>query len=604
MQLKNFILLFFFSLTALTLSAQTAVDEALAYQYYQQGEYDKASVLLEKLFDKNKDDQTFELYFTSLIRIKKYDEAENIIKKLIRLFPQKPLYKIALGRVYLEDGKTDEAGKLFADAIRHLPDNEFAIRETANYFFRFEAYDMAINTFLQGRKVLNDDKAFTYELISVYRFRKDKIKLIEEYLNVLAITPQMLPQAQNAFSVVFEDNTDYQLLQSALLKKIQKDPNVEIYNQLYIWQLLQQQEYEMALRQLIAQDKRTKDDGALLYNTAASFVTNKAYPTAVKAFEYLLTKGKENPYYLASQIQLVNTKFELTLTGKYDLQEISLLAGQFKSIVEEYGKTAQTLFALQRWAYLQAYYLNDLKKAEQALEECLSIPSIAPFDAARIKLELGDTYILTRQPWEAFLVYEQVAWQYENQPIGQDAKFRSAKLSFYQGDFEYAKAQADVLKASTSQLMANDALNLSLLISDNLQSKQDSLALLGYARAEMTLFSNKPELALVRLDSISLMYPDNSLSDDILMSKARIYLKMNELHKASEALSRLINTYTDSIWADDALLMLAELWEKQLNDPGKAKTYYQQLMDNYPDSLFHTEARKRFRNLRGDHSGI
>ncbi len=603
MYLKKFSLVIFFSFSFFLVSAQDRVDEALAYQYYQGAEYDKAAVLLEKLFNQTKDDNYFELYFTSLIKIKKYNEAEVMIKKLIKQFPLKTQYPVALGRVYLENGRTEEANKLFLDVIDKVQKDEFNIRELTNHFYRFEAYDMAINTFLQGRKLLDDDQAFIYELISIYRFKKNKAKLVEEYLKVLGVSPQVLPQAQSAFASIFEGNSDYQLLQTALLKKLQKEPDVEVLNQLLIWQFLQQQQYEIALRQLIAQDKRTKDEGALLYNTANTFVANKAYPTAIKAFEYIVTKGKENPYYLGARIQLVNTKFEQVLTGKYEKQELNVLADQYKAILAEYGKTAQTMFALQRWAYLQAYYLNDLKKAETALEECLAIPEIAPMDVGRIKLELGDTYILTQQPWEAVLIYEQVAKQFENQPIGNDAKFRSTKLSFYQGDFKYAKSQADVLKASTSQLIANDALNLSLLISDNLQSKNDSLALLMYAKAEMIQFKNKPELALSKLDSIGILYPVNSLTDDILMAKAKIYLKTSELTKAVDMLKTLISAHPESIWTDDALFTLADLYEKKLEDVEQAKVLYQKLMNDYPGSIFNAEARKRFRNLRGDNLG-
>ncbi|RYG17248.1 MAG: tetratricopeptide repeat protein [Chitinophagaceae bacterium] len=579
------------------------MDEALAYQYYQQAEYDKAAVLLEKLFNQKKDDNYFELYFTSLIKIKKYAEAEAMIKKLTQQFPLKTQYPIALGRVYLESGRTEEANKLFLQVIDRVQKDEFSIRELAQHFYRFEAYDMAINTFVQGRKLMGDEQAFIFELLGIYRFKKNKAKLIDEYISVLSANPQMLPQAQNAFVGVFEDNRDYQTLQVALLKKLQKDPDVEVYNQLLIWQFLQQQQYEIALRQLIAQDKRTKDDGALLYNTANTFVGNKAYTTAIKAFEYLITKGKDNPYYLGARIQLVNTKFELAITGKYENHELNVLADQYKAILEEYGKTAQTLFALQRWAYLQAYYLNDMKKAEAALEECLTIPQISPMDLGRIKLELGDTYILTQQPWEAVLIYEQVAKQFENQPIGNDAKFRSTKLSFYQGDFKYAKSQADVLKASTSQLIANDALNLSLLISDNLLSKNDSLALIMYAKAEMVQFKNKPELALSKLDSIDVVYPGNSLTDDILMAKAKIFLKTSELSKAVEMLKEIIKSHAESIWVDDALFTLADLYEKKLDDVEQAKVLYQRLMNEYPGSIFNADARKRFRNLRGDNLG-
>ncbi|MFD0939868.1 tetratricopeptide repeat protein [Pedobacter boryungensis] len=601
--MKKFLILSLLTFSSLLLHAQDNVDEALAYQYYQQAEYEKAAVLLEKLFNATKNDSYFELYFTSLIKIKKYNEAENLLKKLIKQNPTKTQYAIALGRVYQENGRIAEANKSFLDAINNTPKDEYKFRELANSFYRFEAYDMAILALLQGRKSFGDQQLFVYDLLSIYRFKKDKKMLIEEYLNALPSNPQLLSQAENVLSSVFEDNIDYQLLQTALLKKIQKDPQTEVYTELLTWQYIQQQDYEMALRQLIAQDKRTKGDGLLLFNSADTFTANKAFSTAIKAYEYILTKGPENELYIPAKIELINAKYELAVAGKIDRQAIQVLATEYQEILTKYGKTPQTLFALKKLAYLQAYYLNDLKKAEATLEEGLQVKGISNADIGQIKIDLGDIYILTKQPWEAILVYEQVAKQFENQPIGNEARYRSARVNFYVGDFDYAKSQADVLKASTTQLIANDALNLSLLLSDNLQSKNDSLALKMYADAEMLQFMNLSDQALSKLDSIDISYPNNSLMDDILMAKAKIYVKTNEINKAVITLKELITTQTSSIWIDDALFTLADILEKKLNNPEEAKKLYQQLMNDYPGSMFNAEARKRFRNIRGDNVG-
>lgn len=601
--MKRFTLLIFLCFSFFTLLAQNDIDEALAYQYYQQADYEKAAVLLEKLFNKTKNDGYFELYFNALIKIKKYGEAESLLKGLIKQYPQKGQYAVALGRVYQENGRTAEANKIFQEAIANIPKDENKFRDLANSFYRFEAYDMAAATFLQGRKLLGDDQLFLYELLSIYRFKKDKSALIQEYVNALATIPQLQLQAQNVLASVFESNADYQLLQTALLKKIQKDPQAEVYTEMLIWQYIQQQEYEMALRQLIAQDKRTKSDGTLLYNTANTFVANKAYTTAIKAYEYILTKGTENDFYLPAKIELINAKYQLAINGKFERPAIQALADEYEAILAQYGKTPQSIYALQRLAYLQAYYLNDLKKATTTLEEGLKIQHIQPTDMAQLKMDLGGIYILTKQPWEAILVYEQVAKQFENQPMGNEAKYRSAKLFFYVGDFQYAKSQADVLKASTSQLIANDALNLSLLISDNLQNKNDSLALKMYADADMLQFMNRSGEALAKLDSIDVAFPNNSLTDDILMAKAKILIKTNDLDKAVNMLKTLIEAHHDSIWIDDALFTLADLYDKKLDKPEEAKKLYQQLMNDYPGSMFNAEARKRFRNIRGDNVG-
>ena len=598
--MKHFLLLLIVCCLSSTMWAQDNVEEALAYQYYQQADYEKAASMLEKLFNSTKSDNYFDLYYTSLLKIKKYDEAEALVKRLVKQSPQKLNYQIALGRVYQENGKTADANKIYYTAIQNVQKNEFQIRDLANSFYRFEAYDMAVNTFLQGRKLLNDEQVFAFELLSIYRFKKDKSALIQEYLNALPANPQMLAQAQSVLANLFESNSDYQILQSALLKKIQKDPQNEIFTELLIWQFIQQQEYEMALRQLIAQDRRTKNSSNLLFNTANTFVANKVFATAIKAYEYLLTKGTENELYLPSKMQLINAKYELTLQGKIETVAIKALADEFSQIITQYGINSQTIFALKKLAYLQAYYLNDLSSAEKTLEQALKVPGLPGMEAAQLKVDLGDIYVLNKQPWEAVLIYEQVSKQYDNLPVANEARFRSARLSFYQGNFKFAKSQADVLKASTSQLMANDALNLSLLISDNLQSKNDSLALMMYADAEMLQFVNNNSAALKKLDSIDVAYPKNSLADDILMAKAKIFIKNNDFTNAETNLKQLISLHFTSIWIDDAIFTLAELYETKLNNTEEAKKLYQQLITDFPGSMLNTEARKRFRNLRGE----
>jgi len=582
-------------------NGQLAPDDGdLAIQYYQDGDYEKAAVIFEKLFANPNNEGYFDIYFNTLLKLKKYDAAEKIIKKQIKQSPQTEIYEIALGKLFQEKGDVSAANKIFNETIGKLPKDEFRIRMLANNFYRFENYEYAIQTFKQGRRLLGDDKAFAFELLNIYRFKKDKAMLMQEYLDILPSSPRLLPQAEAVLSAIFEDKADYQAFQTGILRKIQKEPDAEIYIQLLTWNYIQQQEYEMALRQLIAFDKRTKANGETLFNAIYTFVDNGAYETAIKAYEYLLTKGKENQYYLPAKIEMLNTKYSIQTRGKYKPADLDLLAKDYQVLLDENGKNKNTLFAIKKWANLQAYYLKQPSKAETALEDAIKMPGLSATEVGQLKLDLGDIYILTNQPWEAFLVFEQVSKQFEGQPIGNEARFRSAKLSFYQGNFEYSNSQCLVLKAATSQLIANDALNLSLLISDNIQTPTDSSALKMYADAEMLLFRNLPEQSIKKLDSIAIAYPQNSLSDAILMSKAKIFIKSDEFQKAADMYKNVIEAFKDGIWTDDALFTLGDLYEKKLNDIPQAKIYFQKLITDYPGSMFSAEARKRFRNLRGD----
>lgn len=585
------------------LFAQYNEENEVAMQYYQDGEFDKAAVLMEKLYTRTKSEAYFDLYFNSLLKAKRFDEAEKMISRLVRQQPDQLKYLAALGKTEKERGKQENARKTFSQIVDLLPKEEYKVREIANYLYQMGEYDTALDVFMQGRKIFKNEQMFTFELLSLYRFKKDKNMLIQEYLNALSTMPQMLQQAETVFSSIFESNSDYLLLQNALFKRIQKEPQNESYAKLLTWQYLQQEEYEMALRQLIAQDKRIKDNGAILFENAQTFMANKAYETAIKAYTYLLIKGQENEYFLPAKLAMIDARYQLLLTGGSKKEDIVMLADQFEAILAEYGKNARTLFAIRKLANIQAYYLHDLNKAEELLEAALKTSGISNTEIGEMKLELGDIYVLNQEPWEAILMYEQVAKEFENQNIGNEAKYRSARLSFYQGNFTYAKSQADVLKASTAQLIANDAMNLSLLLSDHLETGADTLALKMFASAELLQFKNLSLPALARLDSITMKYPQNTLADDILMAKSRIHLKSGEFDKAAVLLNQLIAHPQKNIWTDDALFMLAGLNEVQLNNPEQAKILYQRLITDFPGSMYVAEARRHFRKLRGDNIG-
>lgn len=289
--------------------------------------------------------------------------------------------------------------------------------------------------------------------------------------------------------------------------------------------------------------------------------------------------------------------------GKFSSKELVQLENDYMFLLDEFGRNSGTAFAIRQLANLQAYYLSKPENAVTALENLLALSGLPPSTIATVKLELGDIYILTGEVWEAALIYGQVEKQFANEPSGQEAKFKNARLSYFQGDFMWAKAQLDVLKASTSQLYANDALNLRLLISDNLQNETDTNALKIYARSDLATFKNLSEKALSTLDSIEKQFPANSLADDILMAKAKIFTKQNRLTEAAEQFQKIIKDYSFDLWADDALFELAEIYETKLNDPLKAKDLYQKIITDFPGSLYVIEARKRFRTLRGDKIG-
>ncbi len=567
-------------------------------QYYSNGNYESALPLLRDLFYKS--GLYYDQYFDVLLKLKNLGEAEKIVKKQLKAYPQNINFKVDYGRLLQEQGEQEKAKAWIKSITEKLPKDETEIRNLATAFYRNGGYDEAVKVLLQGREVLNKETVFTFDLISLYRFQKNKEMLVSEYVNALQHNIEIINQAQNTFAGLFEKPGDYESLKQSLIDALQRNPQNIALTELLLWTYTQTRQYNLALKQTIALDKRLKEDGERVYDYTFTLIENKAFEQAIEALNYLTAKGKENRFYIPAKIQLINIKTGLLEEGNYKPQDLTLLEQDFTALISEFGKSVKTAGAIKQLSHLKGFYLNKAPEAEQLLEDLLKTPGLPEETTGQIKLSLADIYILTGEVWDATLAYSQVEKQFPNTALAQEAKFRNAKLAYFQGDFNWSKAQLDVLKSATSQLIANDALNLGLLIAENLASPQDTLALKAYANADLLTFKNKLIEALSALGEIEKTFAGTSLADDILMAEAKIFLKQKQPEKAATHLKTIADNYAYDLWADDALFMLAELCEHDLKSPEKAKEYYQKLLSNYPGSILINDARKRFRILRGD----
>ncbi|MGI4805423.1 MAG: tetratricopeptide repeat protein, partial [Janthinobacterium lividum] len=554
--------------------------------------------LYQKLY-KQDNETYFKAYCYSLVNLKKLDDAEILAKKMLKKHPANVEYAIILGSIYTEKGELQKAESGYKEILKNLPADEAQISNIANQFYQAGNTDYTIKVFLQGRAFLHNDQLFAIPLISMYRFRREKTPMATEYLNILTTNPDYLYQAQNNLASLFEGSADYEVFKGLLLEKIQKNPQATVFIQLLTWQYLQQKEYDLALNQMIALSKRQKDNGEQVYQMCQMLVSNDAFDAAIRGYEFIISKGKQD-YYIPARIELLNTKNLKITSGKYQPQDLISLEKDYQDLLSEFGRNSNTAFAMQKLARLQAFKLHKTADAEKLLEQAVQVPGIQFKLLADCKMDLGDVYLLTNKPWEATLLYSQVEKAFPNTNIAQEAKYRNARLAYFTGDFTWAKAQVDVLKAATSQLIANDALNLSLLITDNTTFDTTGNALKMYARADFLIYKEQPDRAMITLDSINKAYPNNSLADDILMAKAKIFIQQKQYPLAIAFLQKIVDEHPNELWADDAVFMMADLYENHLDNKAKAQVLYQKIITDYPSSLWINESRKKFRALRGD----
>lgn len=601
--IKKILPLLFLLATSTSAFAQKNTNEELAAQYFSNGEFDKASILYEALLSNNpKSPYYYDNLLNCYFKLKEYKKAEKVVKRQKRRFRGDFYFKVDLGYVYDQQGETKDAEEEYEDCIKDLKKKRNQTNTLTNAFIKRDLYSWAIKTIKEGRKLYEDEYILTLELAALYHKTAETDKMITEYLNHLNIFPNDIEQVQNNLLENISTKQDWKLLKKELLTRIQSVDGGNTYTEMLLWLLVQQKDFYGAFIQFRAIDKRKNQEGERLLELANIAISNDALDVAVDCYKYIVGLGEDKLFYNDARSGLLAVSYKkITEYGEYDDAFLAETEKNYISFINEIGKNYVSAGAMRQLSFLYNYYSNKPQKAIDLLQTLITIPRVTKSFNAECKLELGDAYLIGGDIWEAQLLYGQVDKDFKDEPLGQEAKFRNARLSFYKGEFEWAQAQLDVLKSATSHLISNNAIELSMLIQDNYGFEDgDDTALMLYAEADLLLLRNAPNPALQKLDTIKLKFPNHSLNDEMFLSKARIYSKKKEYDKAVDFYTKVFTNYQYDILADNAIFELAELYERKIDNKDKAKELYEKIILDYPGSLFTAEARKRYRRLRGD----
>lgn len=599
--------------------AQQSQDEQLALQYYRDKEYDKAVELFEKIHNKKSDSYIYYYYYHSLLELERYADAEKMLKKQVRAYPNVQRYKVDLGYVYERAGENAKAEKIYQECLKNLQAKESAVSELNNAFMSRGKYDYAAETILKGRKLLNNEQYLSKNLISIYKLLHQNDKIIDEILSLVKTDNEKYQnEVQTAIQDLLmddEDNQQYMNIRTALQKFSQKNPsNLLCIKELY-WISQLHKDYEEAFVLAKALDKRAKMEGVFTYELATIAAANHDYNTAIEALNYIIKKGEDTHNYVQAKMKILDVKYmQLIESSPVKMVDAINLEQDFRKVLDENGLHSGTMDWIRKYAHLLAFYVNKPQEAMEVLNQAMAATRDVK-EKNQYKIDLADVQLYTGEIWDASLNYSQVDKDMPNDVLGNEAKFKNAKLSFYIGEFNWAKSQLDVLAAATTKLIANDAIYSSMLISDNLEEEESvdsdttmalfsnsegNLALKMYAKAEFLIFQNKDDEALKALDSVMILSPFGTLVDDALYQKALILIKQKNYFEAEKLLKQVIENYGEELLADDAVFQLAELYEYYLKDIPRAMEYYQKILKDYSDSLYVVQARNRYRVLRGD----
>lgn len=587
------------------LFAQTKKEqEALASQYFQQAEWEKAADIYADLYNRYGGSYYYTNYFNTLMEIPDYKEAEKIAKKESRKNKGQFRYEVDLGHVYMKTDDFSKADKHFRDLIKNCPASENKYLELSNAFLMRRYFDYSLLCLETAIKELGKSYALLVNIARIYEVSGKAEEMANAYLDILEISSRYENNVKSYLQNALQNDaegTKNEAIKNALLERTRKNPNDIIYAELLFWHSIQNKNYEIAFIQARSLDKRIDDQGQTLFEFAELCAGVQEYEIAEKTLALILKKGEDNYFYRKSRIALLDIKFEkLHQDGrKAEQKELQSLVKEYEKSIAVLGKNSETIVLMHNLAQIKAFYLHDIEGAIALLEEAVSYTG-NPSVLAESKLALADVYLISGKIWDASLLYSQVEKDFKDEPMGHKAKYKNALFYFYIGEFDWANAQFEVLRAATSKLIANDAMLMSLLISDNVDFDSSYVPLQMYAMADFFYFQKEMEAALLALDSIEMIFPGHPILDDVLLKKARIHFDNGAYQKTDSIFDLIVRDYAYEILADKALYSKALLYEYYFKDKEKAMDLYSQLLMDYSSSLLASDARKRFRFLRGD----
>ncbi|MFC4722650.1 tetratricopeptide repeat protein [Geojedonia litorea] len=566
----------------------------IADDYFNRGEFEKALISYQKLYAGKNDYNIFNKMIKTLQQLERYEEAHQII--LNRLSTSKfPPLLVELGYNYQLQDSLQQASNYYNEAISNIETNPVYTVSIAGQFEKYSLLEQAIKVYKRGMELMPNSN-FNSQLARIYGEQGDIEGMFSSYINYVEAKPNDLNSAKRAFSDFVSENKDNEnniILKKLLLKKLQSDPDIYWYD-LLSWLFVQEKEFDKSFTQEKALYKRQLESLDRIISLAIAALNEKEYETANAVFEYILENSQDIQTQLLAHQYLLDIK--TTNATSNQLPEIS---NAYQNLFKHYGTFEQTLALQLAYGNFLAFHMHQPEEATSFLKESLKL-NLSPFQQATVKLLLGDILVFQEKFNEALIYYSQIQANLKNSTISQEARFKVAKTSYYKGDFDWAESQLKILKSSTSQLIANDALDLKLLISDNKYEDSLHVALKLYAKADLLAFQNKNSEAIALLETILTEHNGESIIDQTLLKQAQLFEKQKKFDKAVSNYQSIIANYRDGILADDAYYFLAELYNNVLGSPEQAKPLYEKIIFDHQDSIYFVEARKKFRMLRGD----
>ena len=572
-----------------------AQNEQLAINYFDKGEFEKAIISFDELL-KNQQGNSF--YFQKIIesyqQLQQYDQADKRLQERYAKYKQ-PSLLVEIGYNYQLQKDAGKAKKFYEQAISKINENPSNVYAVANTFekkvlleYALESYNLAIK--------LEPKFKFNYQMAVIYGQLGKMDLMIDTFLEEAYSNQNNTIMIQNQLSRFMTEEAEETFntaLRKALLVRAQKNQDI-FWNQFLSWFFVQQKDYAKAFIQEKAIYRRDPESFSNIVNLAELAMEENEEETAKEIFAFVLENTQDLDLQIRAHYFLMESKIQ-----KVPEKEYPAIKSELDVLVKKYGISPYTLSLQILQAHFATFNLKNPEEGKTILKRALELP-LNKYQTADVKMELADILLYEEKFNQALIYYSQIEEDLKNDAVGHEASLKAAKTSYFKTDFEWALKQFKELKSASTQLIANDALELFLLINDNTVADSTQVGLKKFARGDYLLYQNKNKEALEQFQSILKEYKGQEIEDETLLRIGETYEKLGDYNAALAQYQGIIDNHKDGIYIDEALYFSAEIYNKKLKDTDKAKALYEQILFNHEDSIYFVEARKKFRQLRGD----
>lgn len=572
-----------------------AQNEQLALNYFEKGDFEKALIAYEELL---KNQPGNNLYFQKVLeanqQLSRFDKAKELIQSRMDKYKQGNMM-VEMGYNYQLQKDEANAKKFYEKALEKIDENPSNVYAIGVNFEKKALLDYALKSY-QKAAMLEPRYNFNYQMAVIYGQQGKTDMMIEKFLEEAQKNPQSSIMIQNQLSRFMNEDaasTFNDSLRKALLIRTQKDQDI-FWNQFLSWFFVQQKEYGKAFIQEKAIYKREPETFSNIVNLAQLAIEEGDEESAMEIINFVLENTQDIDLQIFAHSFLIENKIKKATEKDYPAinAELELMLKKFG--ISPYSLSLQTL-----QAHFVTFNMNKPEQGKAILKKALELP-INKYQEADIKMELADILLFEEKFNQALIYYSQIEEDLKNDQIGHEASLKSAKTSYFKADFVYATSQFKVLKSASTQLIANDALEYFLLINDNTVSDSTQTALKKFARADYLLYQNKTQEALAQFQNILKENKGDEIESATILRLGQTYEKMHDYNSALAQYQNIIDNHKEGIYIDEALYFSAEIYNDNLKMPEKAKPLYEAILFNHQDSIYFIEARRKFRQLRGD----